>query len=81
MNIETKLTGGESISCSHNTKKGVWGRLVLLEGCLEYRILEPQPITYVANAGDSVVIEPQRYHEVKPRGSHVRLFIEFHKRA
>lgn len=27
---------------SHNTKAGVWGKIVILKGELRYRILEPQ---------------------------------------
>lgn len=61
----------------HTTKAGVWGRIVIEEGSLLYRIAE---------SGEEVVLSPERHgvvepeapHEVAPQGK-VRFWVEFLK--
>ena len=60
----------------HATKAGVWGRLRVLEGTLEYRILEPTLEVHTLVPGHDGVIEPEVAHEVAPRGA-VRFTLEF----
>lgn len=60
----------------HSTKAGVWALIHVLEGRLEYRILEPSASTILAPGSPGVVV-PQQLHEVKPLGP-VRFFVEFH---
>jgi tellurite resistance-related uncharacterized protein len=62
----------------HSTKAGVWGRIVVLEGTLTYRILEPEIEEVVLSAGDCGVIEPTIEHEVVPH-SGVRFYVEFYR--
>jgi tellurite resistance-related uncharacterized protein len=61
---------------SHTTRAGVWGRIVVLEGALRYRILEPEPEEHVLTPEHSGVVEPGTPHEVEPLGA-VRFFVEF----
>ena len=64
---------------SHSTKEGAWGKIVVLEGTLTYRILEPEIEEVVLSAGDCGVIEPTIEHEVVPHGG-VRFYVEFFRR-
>ena len=61
---------------SHSTKAGVWGRIVVLEGSLRYRILEPRPLELMLTPDRPGVIEPEILHEVEPAGA-VRFYVEF----
>ncbi len=63
---------------SHNTKAGVWGKIVILKGELRYRILEPQIEEHVLTADRFGVVEPQVRHEVMPLGE-VSFYVEFLK--
>ena len=72
----TRDTVPEGLLRAHSTKAGVWGRIVVLEGSLEYRILEPEVETLVLSPGEDGVVEPTMRHEVEPLGD-VRFFVEF----
>jgi tellurite resistance-related uncharacterized protein len=74
---------------SHTTKRGVWGRIHVLEGSLCYRILEPKLEEIIRTAGierDTSsgkggsgmigIIEPENPHEVECIGK-VRFYVEF----
>lgn len=61
---------------SHNTKEGVWGRIVVLRGSLLYRILEPEQEEIELTPGNDGVVEPRMRHEVVPRPG-VQFFVEF----
>ncbi len=61
---------------AHSTKAGVWGRIVVAEGRLRYRILEPAAEEHVLDAERPGVIEPGVLHEVEPIGT-VRFRVEF----
>lgn len=63
---------------SHKTKPGVWGRIVVLEGELRYRILEPQREDHALTEKNFGVVEPQVPHEVMPIGK-VSFYVEFLK--
>ena len=62
----------------HRTKPGVWGRIVVLEGQLLYRILQPASGELTLGADNPGVIEPEVEHEVEPLGR-VRFFVEFYR--
>ncbi|CAA0098335.1 Uncharacterised protein [BD1-7 clade bacterium] len=53
---------------SHRTKPGTWGEIVVDEGHLYYRVLEPMIELHHLSDGDHAVIEPDKLHEVKPDG-------------
>lgn len=64
---------------SHTTAAGVWGRIVVLEGTLRYRITGAAlPETHVLMPGSPGIVEPQVEHEVEPVGN-VRFLVEFHR--
>jgi tellurite resistance-related uncharacterized protein len=60
----------------HRTKAGVWGRIVVLEGAMTYRILEPAIEALQLDPGRPGVIEPGVIHEVVPLEG-VRFYVEF----
>ncbi len=62
---------------SHQTKANVWGKIVVLDGRLQYTILEPELEVVLLDANHAGVVEPTVLHEVKPIGS-VRFYVEFY---
>jgi len=62
----------------HNTKKGTWGLINILEGELVYTIQsDPQEIVRL-NKDKCGVVEPEVLHNVQPEGK-VKFFVEFYK--
>lgn len=60
----------------HSTKEGVWGLIVVLEGRLLFRLLDP-PSERILDPQTSGVVQPAQCHEVEPLGP-VRFFVEFY---
>lgn len=60
----------------HKTKDGVWGNIVILEGRLEYTILEPERETVQLSKSCPGVVEPTMLHHIAPLGR-VRFYVEF----
>lgn len=66
---------------AHRTAAGVWALIHVIEGKLLYRISGPAGSERLIGPDDRPgVIEPERLHEVEPRGP-VRFYVEFHRRA
>ena len=63
---------------SHSTKAGVWGKIVVLEGRLRYRILELECEDIELVPGRPGIVEPEVLHEVEPQGR-VRFLVEFYR--
>lgn len=63
---------------AHQTKEGVWGRIVILEGRLQYTINEPVEKVVILDNNNHGVVEPTIMHEVKPLGA-VRFYVEFYR--
>ena len=63
---------------SHSTKPGVWAKIVVLEGTLTYRILEPVIAEVLLSPQHCGVIEPTAKHEVVPKDG-VRFYVEFYR--
>lgn len=63
---------------SHSTKPGVWGKIVVVEGTLTYRILEPAVEELLLSPELQGVVEPTIKHEVAPQGS-VKFYVEFYR--
>ena len=61
---------------NHQTKDGVWGEIVILEGCLEYTIIEPKLEVVVLTQLMFGVVEPAVLHHIKAIGP-VRFYVEF----
>jgi tellurite resistance-related uncharacterized protein len=62
----------------HQTKAGVWGKIVILEGELDYTILEPEKETIRLSIEQYGVVEPTMLHFIKPCNT-VRFYVEFYK--
>ena len=63
---------------AHQTKAGTWGLIVILEGRLLYRILEPEAEEVQLSSARSGVVEPTVLHEVQALGN-VRFHVEFYR--
>ena len=63
---------------AHQTKSGTWGKIVVLEGKLRYRILEPSVEEHILDMYSHGVVEPQVLHEVAPLGR-VKFYVDFHR--
>ena len=63
---------------AHQTKEGVWGKIVILEGKLQYKINEPEEEIIILDPDNCGVVEPTILHEVKPLGP-VKFYVEFYQ--
>ncbi|MFK7791021.1 MAG: DUF1971 domain-containing protein [Phycisphaeraceae bacterium] len=73
---ETSISAG--LLKAHHTKAGVWGKIVVSEGRLQYTINEPEEEVLILDAKTFGVVEPTVLHEVKPLGP-VRFAVEFYR--
>lgn len=64
----------------HTTPAGVWATIVVLEGSLTYRILEPVAEETELSPDRHGVVEPTVRHEVVPTPG-VRFYVEFYRSA
>jgi tellurite resistance-related uncharacterized protein len=62
----------------HSTRPGAWGKIVVLDGMLTYRILEPTVEEVLLSPQRCGVIEPTVTHEVVPHTG-VRFYVEFYR--
>ncbi len=62
---------------AHQTTAGVWGKIVIIEGKLQYKINEPEEKIIILDTEKFGVVEPTVLHEVKPLGF-VRFYVEFY---
>jgi tellurite resistance-related uncharacterized protein len=74
----TEHTVPKGLLNDHQTKAGVWGKIVILEGELEYTLLEPEKETILLSPGQYGVVEPIMQHYIKPSNA-VRFYVEFYK--
>ena len=75
----TRDTVPDGLRKAHKTARGVWGRIVVLEGALHYEILEPYE-RQVLTPELPGVVEPAVPHRVAPLGE-VRFFVAFYRCA
>ena len=61
----------------HRTRSGVWASIVVLDGKLRFRSLDPAAEA-VLSPGASMTVPPEQPHEVEPDGA-VRFYIEFYR--
>lgn len=73
---ETSVPAG--LLKDHQTKEGVWGKIVILEGALEYTIIEPELEVIELSESRYGVVEPTVLHHIKPLGP-VRFYVEFQR--
>jgi len=67
-----------SLLRSHSTKAGTWAKIVVLEGRLRYRILEPEPEEIELSPERPGIVEPEVAHEVEAIGR-VRFRVDFYR--
>ena len=63
---------------SHRTRAGTWAKIVVLEGRLRYRILEPEIEEVELSPDKPGIVEPEVPHEVEPPGT-ARFYVEFYR--
>ena len=63
---------------THRTKVGTWAKIVVLEGRLRYRILEPDIEEVDLSPGRPGIVEPEVPHEVDALGP-VRFHVDFYR--
>ena len=68
----------EKLRKSHSTKAGTWAKIVILDGTLRYRILEPEIREFELSPDHPGVVEPEVSHEVEVMGD-VRFYVEFYR--
>ena len=76
--IFTEETVPAGLLSEHNTKAGVWGKIIVLEGELDYTIPSQNNQTFQLSPNRFGVVEPLVLHSVKPKGK-VRFYVEFYK--
>lgn len=62
----------------HSTKTGVWGKITLLKGEMQYSITEGDCEEVVLSPEKHGVVEPKILHYIKPLGE-VEFFVEFYR--
>ena len=65
---------------AHQTKEGTWGKIVVLEGQLQYTINEPEVEVIMLDQNTFGVVEPTILHQVKLMGD-MRFYVEFYRVA
>ena len=68
----------EALRTSHRTGEGIWGKIVILEGRLRYRILEPEMREMELFPDTPGIVVPEIAHEVEAMGK-VRFHVEFYR--
>lgn len=63
---------------AHSTKRGVWAKIVVLEGRLLYTIRDNPSEEIHLDADHFGVVEPRMSHFVRPLGK-VRFYLEFYR--
>ena len=66
------------LEATHSTRAGVWCRVQIVEGALDYRVLEPNTVDHVLTPAAPGIVEPEVRHTFALRGP-VRFYIEFHR--
>ena len=74
----TDATVPQHLLDSHETKPGVWAKIVVLEGRLLYRILGPEVEEYELSLDRTGVAEPEVPHRVEITGP-VRFHLELYR--
>jgi tellurite methyltransferase len=67
----------QSLRRDHSTKPGVWAKIQVIEGKLNYRI-EALGTQFELSPGIPGIVIPEARHHVEPIGS-VRFFVEFYR--
>ncbi|MEZ5981007.1 MAG: DUF1971 domain-containing protein [Parvularculaceae bacterium] len=76
--VFTQDTVPEKLTSVHDTKRGVWGKLVVLEGALDYIVPGPPPARQRITPSTYGIIEPAVPHRVELIGP-VCFKVEFYR--
>jgi tellurite resistance-related uncharacterized protein len=63
----------------HNTKSGTWGVIRVVQGTLQYTILEPKHVEFEITPANAGIIEPQKLHQVKALSEDLQFLVEFYR--
>ncbi len=74
----TEDTLPEGLQSRHTTPTGTWAKIIIIQGTLTYRILEPELEEIELSESQPGVIEPMVPHEVKLTGE-VRFYVAFYR--
>ncbi len=74
-----ELSVPQALLKEHNTKKGVWAKIHILEGRLYYQIDGLDSREMILTPASPGIVVPEVWHHVQPLGQ-VRFFVEFYKR-
>ncbi len=68
----------ENLLSVHRTKARTWGRIVVLDGRLRYRVLKPYESEVELTADQPGIVEPTVLHALEPIGG-VKFYVEFYR--
>lgn len=68
----------KNLRSAHRTKARTWGRIVVLDGRLRYRILGSNELEVELSTNQPGIVEPTVLHAVEPIGN-VKFYIEFYR--
>ena len=74
----TEQTIPEKLQQAHDTKQGVWGKIVVLEGRLRYRILEPE-VRSMSCLPSGPASSNRKSPTKSPRSANCAFYVEFHR--
>jgi tellurite resistance-related uncharacterized protein len=74
--VFTETTVPAGLLRRHRTKAGTWALILVLEGRLRFRRLDPL-VESELDPAHLGIVAPEEPHEVEPLGR-VRFFVEFH---
>ncbi len=74
----SEQTVPDKLTSEHDLKAGVWGKLCVIAGNLNYHVPGKPDQVSAIKAGEYVIIEPRQVHFVRPRG-HVQFKVEFYR--
>ena len=74
--VFTEETVPSGLRTAHRTKAGTWGRIIVLEGRLLYRIHASPAEKHILDPDNPGIVEPEVDHEVAPLGRS-RFRVEF----
>ncbi|MEH6527586.1 MAG: DUF1971 domain-containing protein [Sneathiella sp.] len=63
--VFTEKTVPNSLQAAHETKPGVWGKLCVLTGGLNFVLEAPVPVATSLQPGNHAIIEPTVRHHVQ----------------
>ena len=76
--VYSEQTVPDKLTAEHDLKAGVWGKLCVIAGRLDYHVPGEPDLKRAIKTGEHVVIEPRQVHFVRPIGD-VQFKVEFYR--